>query len=64
MALANEVMRRSMSFDSWLAVKVWGVTIVSVVFAGANLPMLMRHGLSLGDKLDSEDVGETTPPQG
>lgn len=64
MALANEVMRRSMSFDSWLAVKVWGVTIVSVVFAGANLPMLMRHGLSLGDKLDSEDLGETTPPQG
>lgn len=64
MALANEVMRRSMSFDSWLAVKVWGVTIVSVVFAGANLPMLMRHGLSLGDKVDSEDLGETTPPQG
>ncbi|WP_313809557.1 septation protein IspZ [Sphingobium sp.] len=64
MAIANEVMRRTMSFDSWLAVKVWGVTIVSVVFAGANLPMLMRHGLDLGDKLDSEDIGETTPPQG
>ena len=64
MALANEVMRRTMSFDSWLAVKVWGVTIVSVIFAGANLPMLMRHGLALGDRLDGEDIGETTPPQG
>ena len=64
MALANEIMRRSMSFDSWLAVKVWGVTIVSVVFAAANIPMLMRHGLDLGEKLDSEEIGETTPPQG
>jgi intracellular septation protein len=27
MAVANEVMRRSMTFDAWLAVKVWGVTI-------------------------------------
>ena len=64
MAIANEVMRRSMSFDSWLAIKVWGVTVVSVVFAAANIPMLMRHGLTLGDKLDSDELGETTPPQG
>lgn len=64
MAVANEVMRRSMSFDAWLAVKVWGVTIVSVVFAAANIPMLMRHGLDIGEKLDSDEIGETTPPQG
>jgi intracellular septation protein len=64
MAIANEVMRRTMSFDSWLAVKVWGVTIVSVVFAAANIPMLMRHGLNLGDKLDSDEIGGTSPPQG
>lgn len=64
MAIANEAMRRAMSFDAWLAVKVWGVTIVSVVFAATNIPMLMRHGLNLGDKLDSDEVGETTPPQG
>ncbi|PZU53420.1 MAG: intracellular septation protein A [Sphingobium sp.] len=64
MAVANELMRRSMSFDTWLAVKVWGVTIVSVVFAGANIPMLLRHGLTLDDGLDSDEVGETTPPQG
>lgn len=64
MAVANEAMRHSMSFDAWLAVKVWGVTIVSLLFAAANIPMLMRHGLALGDKLDSEEIGETTPPQG
>jgi intracellular septation protein len=64
MAIANEAMRRSMSFDAWLAIKVWGVTIVSILFAAANIPMLMRHGLALGKTLDSEEIGETTPPQG
>lgn len=64
MAIANEVMRGALSFDTWLAVKVWGVTIVSVLFAAANVPMLMRHGLTLGDEPKSDDIGETTPPQG
>ncbi|MDX3900829.1 MAG: septation protein IspZ [Sphingobium sp.] len=64
MAIVNEVMRATLSFDTWLAVKVWGVTIVSVLFAAANVPMLMRHGLDLGDKLDSDEIGETSPPQG
>lgn len=64
MAVANEAMRRSMSFDAWLAVKVWGITVISVLFAAANVPMLLRHGLSLGEKPDGEDIAETTPPQG
>lgn len=50
LAVANEAMRATMSFDTWLTVKVWGVTIVSMVFAAANLPMLMKHGLNLGEK--------------
>ena len=36
----------------------------AAAFAAANIPMLMRHGLNLGEKLDSEEIGETTPPQG
>lgn len=64
MALANETMRALLSFDQWLAVKVWGVTLVSFVFAAANLPMLMRHGLTLEDKKGTEAVGEGEPPQG
>lgn len=64
MALLNEVLRLYLTFDTWLAVKVWGVTILSVVFAAANIPMLMRHGLVLGDAPDADDVAETTPPQG
>lgn len=50
LGVANEVMRLSLDFDTWLVIKVWGVTIVSMVFAMANLPMLMKHGLDLGQK--------------
>jgi len=64
MAAANEAMRQTLSFDTWLSVKVWGVTIVSFLFAAANIPMLMKHGLVL-DKRDAEDaVARGEPPQG
>lgn len=60
MAVVNEVLRTQLSFDTWLTVKVWGVTIASLLFAFANIPMLMRHGLSL-----AEAEAETqAPPQG
>jgi intracellular septation protein len=64
MAVLNEVMRATLSFDTWLSVKVWGVTAISFLFAAANIPMLMKHGMNIGEKLDSEEIGETTPPQG
>lgn len=54
----NEIFRRPewFSFDTWLSIKVWGVTALTFLFALANIPMLMRHGLKLGD--DAE-----LPPQ-
>lgn len=64
MAVLNEAMRATLSFDMWLSLKVWGVTIISFLFAAANLPMLMRHGMNIGDKVDTDEVGETAPPQG
>jgi intracellular septation protein len=48
LALANEVMRTSLAFDTWLTIKVWGVTLATFIFGAANLPMMMKHGLSLG----------------
>jgi len=50
MAVANEAIRATLSFDAWLSIKVWGVTIVSLLFAAANVPMLLKHGLDLGEK--------------
>jgi intracellular septation protein len=57
LAGVNEIFRQPewFSFDTWLSIKVWGVTACTFLFALANIPMLMRHGLKLGD--DSE-----TPP--
>ena len=52
LAIANEVLRATVDFDTWLTLKVWGVTLVSFVFAMANMPMLLRHGLD-PEKKDS-----------
>ena len=50
LGIANEVMRAMLSFDTWLTAKVWGIPIVSLAFAAANIPMLLRHGLETDDK--------------
>ena len=60
MAAANEVMRASFSFDQWLVVKVWGVTIATLIFAMANIPMLMKHGMAL----EKAEKQPPVPPQG
>ena len=57
MAVANEAMRATLSFDLWLTLKVWGVTIITFLFAMVNIPMLLKHGLKLGDE-------PKVPPQG
>jgi intracellular septation protein len=51
LAGANEVMRQMLSFDTWLTLKVWGVTVASFVFVAANMPMLLRHGLDADAKV-------------
>jgi intracellular septation protein len=55
MALANEGLRHFLDFDAWLTVKVWGVTTVSVLFAMSQLPLMLRHGLDLGDGKAGEE---------
>jgi len=58
LAIANEIMRATLDFDTWLTLKVWGVTVVSLAFAIANMPMLLRHGL---DPESKDDVIKDTP---
>jgi intracellular septation protein len=57
LAVANEAMRAMLDFDLWLTLKVWGVTVLTFLFAMANVPMLLKHGLKLGDEPE-------VPPQG
>lgn len=64
MAGANELMRATLSFDAWLQVKLWGMTVASFLFALVQIPMLTRHGLKLGDETPVEAAAEGDAPQG
>ena len=55
LGIANHVMyemiqRDRMSFDTWLTVKVWGVTALSFVFAMSQLPVMMKNGLAMPEE--------------
>lgn len=61
MAVVNEVVRHNSSFDFWVAFKLWGVLPATLLFAGANIPMLMKHGLT-AEPLEAE-AAAAPPPQ-
>ena len=61
MAIVNELVWRNNSWDFWVGFKLWGVLPATLLFAGANVPMLLRHGL-MADELQAEAAG-TPPPQ-
>lgn len=46
MAVVNEGVWRNSSTDFWIAFKLWGAIPATLLFALANVPMLMRHGLA------------------
>ena len=52
MAILNELVWRSTSTDTWVAFKLWLFIPATFLFAAANVPMLMRHGL--GDEAPAE----------
>jgi intracellular septation protein len=55
MAAVNEAVWRNTSTDFWVSFKLWGALPATFVFALANVPMLMRHGLQL-------ESGKEEPP--
>lgn len=59
MAVLNEIVWRSTTTDTWVLFKFPGVPIITLAFAFANIPMLMKHGLA------SDDTGKApVPPEG
>jgi intracellular septation protein len=61
MALANEVARHVLTLPEWVLYKFPGCAIIAFVFALANIPMLMRHGLNIDEK--SETTTRELPPE-
>ena len=57
MAVLNEAVWRTQSWDFWVGFKLWGAVPLTLLFAIANIPMLMKHGLS--DKKEAP-----LPPEG
>ncbi|MFK4003925.1 inner membrane-spanning protein YciB [Qipengyuania sp. NPDC077563] len=59
LAVLNELLVRTMSFESWLWAKIWVFLPLTFLFTFSQIPMLLKHGLSLEDK---NDVVEDEPP--
>ena len=54
MAFLNEIVWRNSSTDFWIGFKLWGAIPLTFLFAAANIPMLMRHGLMREDAAPAE----------
>jgi intracellular septation protein len=59
MAALNELVWRTMGWDFWVSYKLWGAIPLTLLFAMANVPMLMRHGLQVAG-----DAVAEKPPEG
>jgi intracellular septation protein len=57
LAALNEMFWRLFSTDIWLHFKIWGDTLLTFLFAMAQMPMLLRHGLSLKDEPEADKTG-------
>jgi intracellular septation protein len=54
MAVLNEAVWRNTSWDFWIGFKLWGAIPLTLLFAAANMPMLLKHGLMKDDALPAE----------
>ena len=60
MAVINEAVWRTQSTDFWVGFKLWFFLPATFVFALANIPMLMRHGLKMDDAKAEEPPAPPT----
>jgi len=57
----NELLVATMDFEGWLWAKLWVFLPLTFLFTFANIPMLMKHGLSIDD---ADEVIKDEPPTG
>jgi intracellular septation protein len=55
LGIANHIMyvliqRGEFAFDTWLTVKVWGITALSFLFTLTQLPVMLKNGLALPEE--------------
>jgi intracellular septation protein len=54
MAVLNEAVWRNSTTDFWVGFKLWGAIPLTFLFALANVPMLLRHGLNREEAVPHE----------
>jgi intracellular septation protein len=59
MALLNEAVWRTTTTEFWIGFKLWGFLPATFIFALANVPMLMRHGMQLEKAKEEPPVPPT-----
>ena len=59
LAALNEVLVRTMDFEGWLWAKFWVFMPLSFLFTFTQIPMLLKHGLDVGQE---DDVVKDEPP--
>lgn len=57
MAILNEAVWRTQTWDFWVGFKLWGAVPLTLLFAIINIPMLMKHGMGDGKEVP-------LPPEG
>ena len=55
LGVANHIMyvliqRGQFGFDTWLTIKVWGITALSFLFTLTQLPVMLKNGLALPEE--------------
>lgn len=58
LAVLNVALTYTLSFESWLAAKLWLFMPLSFLFTFTQIPMLLRHGLKLAE---DEEVLQNPP---
>jgi intracellular septation protein len=53
------IMSKDVAWNVWVTFKFPGCVIITLVFAIANVPMLLKHGLTV-----AEDAVTDIPPEG
>ncbi len=53
LAALNEIVWRQFSTDTWVAFKVWGIMPLTMVFALAQTPLILRHEIKDGAETSS-----------
>ncbi|MEO6224361.1 MAG: septation protein A [Sphingomicrobium sp.] len=54
MAILNESVWRNSTTAFWIGFKLWGAIPLTFLFAAANIPMLLKHGLMKDDAAPAE----------